>query len=56
MRGSGASGFVILIAFWLMGVLALTVFWPATRPGPVPTAQTDTTLAVKDGGATRADN
>lgn len=51
MRSSGASGFVILIAFWLMGVLALTVFWPSTRPGRVPAISADATLTEVNAGA-----
>ncbi len=49
MRGSGASGFVILLAFWLIGVLALTMFWPTTRPGRIPAISADATLAAQDG-------
>ena len=49
MRGSGASGFVILLAFWLIGVLALTVFWPSTRPGRLPAPAIDTMLTAQDG-------
>ena len=51
MRGSGASGFVILLAFWLIGVLALAMLWPSTRPGRTPAISVDATLAAQDGPA-----